>query len=80
MAISRRFKTKKCYSPLRSVCRYYALVAACILARKSEWLRNACLAAGLLFPAIAAFHGIVLAAMHNNGQPFGPCWIARLVC
>ncbi|KAK7936156.1 hypothetical protein PG985_001651 [Apiospora marii] len=46
---------------------YYALVAACILARKSEWLRNACLAAGLLFPAIAAFHGIVLAAMHNNG-------------
>ncbi|KAK7963356.1 hypothetical protein PG988_010330 [Apiospora saccharicola] len=46
---------------------YYALVAACVLARKSEWLRNACLAAGLLFPAIAAFHGIVLAAMHNNG-------------
>ncbi|KAK8033995.1 hypothetical protein PG993_008990 [Apiospora rasikravindrae] len=46
---------------------YYALVAACILARKSEWLRNACLAAGLLFPAIAAFHGIVLAAMHIDG-------------
>ncbi|KAK8032727.1 hypothetical protein PG990_002461 [Apiospora arundinis] len=46
---------------------YYALVAACILARKTEWLRNACLAAGLLFPAIAAFHGIVLAAMHIDG-------------
>ncbi|KAK8065067.1 hypothetical protein PG997_011814 [Apiospora hydei] len=48
--------------------RYYALVAACILARKSEWLRNACLAAGLLFPAIAAFHGIVLAAMHIDAK------------
>ncbi|KAK7968014.1 uncharacterized protein PG986_002291 [Apiospora aurea] len=47
---------------------YYALVAACILARKSEWLRNACLAAGLLFPAIAAFHGIVLAAMHIDAE------------
>ncbi|KAK8064301.1 hypothetical protein PG996_008953 [Apiospora saccharicola] len=58
---------------------YYALVAACVLARKSEWLRNACLAAGLLFPAIAAFHGIVLTAMHNNGQSFGRSWIDMMI-
>ncbi|KAK4034176.1 hypothetical protein C8A01DRAFT_49373 [Parachaetomium inaequale] len=43
---------------------YYVLVAACVLARKSEWLRNACLAAALIFPAIAAIHAIVLAALH----------------
>ncbi|KAF2433379.1 hypothetical protein EJ08DRAFT_583857 [Tothia fuscella] len=46
---------------------YYILVAACVLARKAEWLRNACLAAALLFPAVAAVHGIVLAALHRNG-------------
>lgn len=44
--------------------RYYVLVAACVFARKSDWLRNACLAAALLFPAVAALHGIVLAAVH----------------
>ncbi|KAK4234419.1 hypothetical protein C8A03DRAFT_18677 [Achaetomium macrosporum] len=43
---------------------YYVLVAACVLARKTEWLRNACLAAALIFPAIAAIHGIVLASLH----------------
>ncbi|KAK4156592.1 hypothetical protein C8A00DRAFT_40977 [Chaetomidium leptoderma] len=43
---------------------YYVLVAACVLARKTEWLRNACLAAALIFPAIAAIHAIVLAALH----------------
>jgi len=43
---------------------YYILVAACVLARKSEWLRNACLAAALIVPAVAAFHGIALAALH----------------
>ncbi|TVY82447.1 hypothetical protein LSUE1_G004250 [Lachnellula suecica] len=43
---------------------YYVLIAACIFARKAEWLRNACLAAALLFPAVAAIHGIVLAAIH----------------
>ncbi|KIW00744.1 uncharacterized protein PV09_07728 [Verruconis gallopava] len=43
---------------------YYALVAACVLARRQLWLRDACLAAALLFPAVAAIHGIVLAAMH----------------
>ena len=47
--------------------RYYVLVAACLVARKSEPLRAACLAAALLFPAVAAFHGIVLAAVHVNG-------------
>lgn len=43
---------------------YYVLVAACVLARKTEWLRNACLAAALIFPAVAAVHGTVLAALH----------------
>ncbi|KAI1472494.1 uncharacterized protein F4812DRAFT_454308 [Daldinia caldariorum] len=43
---------------------YYVLVAACVFARKAEWLRNACLAAALVFPAVAAIHGIVLAAVH----------------
>ncbi|KAF3055128.1 hypothetical protein GL218_07528 [Daldinia childiae] len=43
---------------------YYVLVAACVFARKAEWLRNACLAAALIFPAVAALHGIVLAAVH----------------
>ncbi|KAI1806926.1 hypothetical protein F4811DRAFT_508718 [Daldinia bambusicola] len=43
---------------------YYALVATCVFARKAEWLRNACLAAALVFPAVAAIHGIVLAAVH----------------
>ncbi|KAI0101283.1 hypothetical protein F4814DRAFT_432881 [Daldinia grandis] len=43
---------------------YYVLVATCVFARKAEWLRNACLAAALIFPAVAALHGIVLAAVH----------------
>ncbi|CZS88370.1 uncharacterized protein RAG0_00111 [Rhynchosporium agropyri] len=46
---------------------YYVLIAACVFARKTEWLRNACLAAALLFPAVAAVHGIVLAAVHVDG-------------
>ncbi|KAK8194345.1 hypothetical protein M8818_007534 [Zalaria obscura] len=41
--------------------------ATCVLARKQEWLRAACLAAALLFPAVAALHGIVLAAVHVDG-------------
>lgn len=48
--------------------RYYVLIAACIFARKAEWLRNACLAAALLFPAVAALHGIILAAVHVDGE------------
>ncbi|KAE8452223.1 hypothetical protein EG329_001690 [Mollisiaceae sp. DMI_Dod_QoI] len=46
---------------------YYALVAVCVFARKAAWLRSACLAAALLFPAVAALHAIVLAAVHVNG-------------
>lgn len=45
---------------------YYVLVAACIFARKAEWLRNACLAAALLVPAVAACHGITLAIVHYD--------------
>ncbi|KAF7563387.1 hypothetical protein G7046_g717 [Stylonectria norvegica] len=46
---------------------YYVLIAACVFARKSEWLKHACLAAALLIPAVAALHGIVLAAVHVEG-------------
>ncbi|KAI0531829.1 hypothetical protein GGR58DRAFT_214446 [Xylaria digitata] len=43
---------------------YYILVATCVLARRTEWLRNACLAAALLLPSVAAIHAVVLAAVH----------------
>ncbi|CAD6445916.1 5d690aee-2ed0-4170-bf39-2259aa5714d5 [Sclerotinia trifoliorum] len=46
---------------------YYVLVAACVFLRKQQWLKEACLAAALLFPAVAAIHGIVLAAVHVDG-------------
>ncbi|KAJ4393627.1 hypothetical protein N0V93_002840 [Gnomoniopsis smithogilvyi] len=46
---------------------YYVLVAVCVLGRGSEWLKGACLAAALLVPAVAALHGIVLAAVHVDG-------------
>ncbi|CAO2658005.1 Nn.00g072650.m01.CDS01 [Neocucurbitaria sp. VM-36] len=46
---------------------YYVLVAACVTFRKAEWLRNACLAAALVLPAISALHGLVLAFEHVNG-------------
>ncbi|KAJ5747831.1 uncharacterized protein N7511_009527 [Penicillium nucicola] len=46
---------------------YYALIAACVVARKVEFIRSACLAAVLLFPAVAALHGIVLAVLHIDG-------------
>ncbi|KAK2038558.1 hypothetical protein LZ31DRAFT_599543 [Colletotrichum somersetense] len=46
---------------------YYALVATCVLARKAEWIRNVGLAAALILPAVAAVHGIVLAALHIDG-------------
>ncbi|KAL8288155.1 hypothetical protein RB597_000311 [Gaeumannomyces tritici] len=46
---------------------YYTLVATCVLARKARWLRDACIAAALLLPAVAALHGIVLAKMHVDG-------------
>lgn len=52
----------------KSLHRYYVLIAACVFARKAEWIKNACLAAALLFPAVAAVHGIVLAALHRDGE------------
>lgn len=54
--------------------RYYVLVAVCVLGRGSEWLRGACLAAALLVPAVAALHGIVLAAIHVDGKHRGTVW------
>lgn len=47
---------------------FYVLIAACLIARKNEWIRNACLAGALLFPAIAALHAITLAALHSPGK------------
>ncbi|KAF2972539.1 hypothetical protein GQX73_g892 [Xylaria multiplex] len=44
---------------------YYILVATCVLARRTEWLRNACLAAALLLPSVAAIHAVVLAAVQH---------------
>lgn len=39
-------------------------MTTCVLARRKEWLRNACLAAALLLPAVAAIHAVVLAVVH----------------
>ncbi|RSL49685.1 hypothetical protein CEP54_012302 [Fusarium duplospermum] len=44
---------------------YYVLIATCLLARREYWLVPPCLAAALILPAVAAIHGIVLAAFHN---------------
>ncbi|GKT48235.1 uncharacterized protein ColSpa_08416 [Colletotrichum spaethianum] len=41
--------------------------STCVLARKAEWIRNVGLAAALILPAVAAVHGIVLAALHVEG-------------
>lgn len=49
--------------------RYYVLIATCLLARKVERLVNAFLAVGLILPAVAPLHGIVLAALHKEGGP-----------
>jgi hypothetical protein len=46
---------------------YYVLVITCIFARKAEWLKTACLAAALVFPAVASIHALVLAGAHVNG-------------
>jgi hypothetical protein len=48
------------------------LIAACVVGKDLEWLRNACLAAALLFPAVAALHGIVLAALHLDSRLWMP--------
>ncbi|KAG5979279.1 hypothetical protein E4U54_006952, partial [Claviceps lovelessii] len=39
----------------------------CVFARKAEWIKNACLAAALLLPAVASSHAIALAAFHRDG-------------
>ncbi|RYP30302.1 hypothetical protein DL767_006336 [Monosporascus sp. MG133] len=41
--------------------------SACVFAPKQKWLRDPCLAAALVLPAIAAVHSIVLAAVHVDG-------------
>ncbi|KAK0630519.1 hypothetical protein B0T17DRAFT_489520, partial [Bombardia bombarda] len=46
---------------------YYVLVAASVFGRRQNWLRGPCLVAALIFPAVAALHGIVLAATHVQG-------------
>lgn len=46
---------------------YYVLVVICILAPHIEWMRGACLAAALLFPAVAAIHALVLASVSETG-------------
>lgn len=46
---------------------YYALVIVSVFARKNEWMRGACLAAALLFPAVAAIHALILATDSNLG-------------
>ncbi|KAK1476673.1 CoA-transferase family III [Colletotrichum cuscutae] len=38
----------------------------CVLARGEKWIRDVCIAAALILPAVAAVHGIVLAALHVN--------------
>ena len=45
---------------------YYGLVAVCIFARRHEWLREPCLAAALLLPALASIHAIVLGSLSNS--------------
>ncbi|CAD0058451.1 unnamed protein product, partial [Aureobasidium pullulans] len=47
---------------------YYVLVVLCVFGKKTDWIKNACLAAVLLFPAVAALHGITLAALHNDSK------------
>lgn len=40
----------------------------CVFGKKADWIKDACLAAVLLFPAVAALHGITLAALHVDGK------------
>ena len=47
---------------------FYILVAACLIARSNERIKNASLAVILLFSAVAALHAITLAALHHLGK------------
>jgi hypothetical protein len=42
--------------------------------RKREWVETACFAATMLFPAVAALHGIVLAVVNVKGKLFPDCY------
>ncbi|KAI8953040.1 hypothetical protein F4801DRAFT_588644 [Xylaria longipes] len=57
---------------------YYVFVATCVLARRKEWLRNACLAAALLLPAVAAVHAVVLAAPAVDMDIYGAFQICSI--
>jgi hypothetical protein len=46
---------------------YYLFVVGCIVARKKEWLENA-----LVVPAVSAFHGLALAALHVDSELLMP--------
>ena len=46
---------------------FYIILTTCVIARRAEWLRNALLAPALVFPAVSALHGIVLASNHVPG-------------
>ena len=45
---------------------YYVLVIICVAAPHIAWMRGACLAAALLFPAVAAIHALVLASVSET--------------
>ena len=47
---------------------YYGLVAVCIFARRHKWLQEPCLAAALLFPALASIHAIIMARYSDSGK------------
>ena len=47
---------------------YYGLVAVCIFGQRQEWLREPCLAAALLFPALASIHAIIMACYSDSGK------------
>jgi hypothetical protein len=67
-AFSIFFYDMSCHETNHDLSRYYTLIATCVLARKAEWIKNACLAAALLVPSMAAAHGIVLASLHVDGK------------
>lgn len=47
---------------------YYVLLGIVIFLRRIRILQDAALTAALLFPAVAAIHGVVLAAVHKDGM------------
>ncbi|KAI2633416.1 hypothetical protein GGS21DRAFT_544103 [Xylaria nigripes] len=59
---------------------YYALVATCVIARRTQWLKNACLAGALLLPSVAAVHAVVLAAVHVDSAVDMDIYGAFQVC